>query len=165
MPSNRPITPIIHSALLRRDSAAVALLLASGADPDERDRTGRTPLIYACADGDLPLAGALIRRGASVNAQDRGGWTALHFAAQEYRPELVHLLVQSGADLSLRDENGNSPLWVAVMHSRGRTEVARLLLEHGADPDQANNYGVSARAIASSNESLQTLLGRQPRPA
>jgi ankyrin repeat protein len=121
--------------------------------------------MYACLDGDLPLARALIRHGASVNAQDHGGWTALHFAAQEYRPELVRLLVQSGADLSLRDENGNSPLWAAVMHSRGRTEVARLLLEHGAALDQANNHGVSARDIASSSESLQPLLGMQPRPA
>lgn len=43
---------------------------------------------------------------------------------------------------------GNTPLWVAVMNSRGRGEVIRLLLEAEAVADIPNKSGISTRSLA-----------------
>jgi ankyrin repeat protein len=48
----------------------VKLLLDNGADPNRRNREGRTPLTYACSPGSAQL---LIQRGARLDVRDRGG--------------------------------------------------------------------------------------------
>ena len=115
---------------------------------DARDRAGRTPLMNAVIDGDLARTRDLLARGANPDDVDRAGWCALHFAAQEHAVEAVRMLVGAGAALELRDRHGNTPLWRAVMASKGRGEVIALLLEAGADPDAANASGHSPRGMA-----------------
>ena len=50
-----------------------------------------------------------------------------------FRPEMVKLLPSHGARVDARGYIGLVPLIYAA--GRGYTETARLLLEHGADPD------------------------------
>lgn len=50
----------------------VALALQRGADPNARDRWGRTPLWIAAVTGSLDMMRALVAAGADVNAADRG---------------------------------------------------------------------------------------------
>ena len=58
----------------------VALLLKAGADPNSADRAGRTPLMFAAAQGRLELAQALLAGGADVEAKAANGKTAWHVA-------------------------------------------------------------------------------------
>lgn len=127
---------------------AVEMLLNQGVDPNVRDRAGRTALMYAALDGDLPMAELLIRSGVDVNAQDRAGYSALHFAAQEYRAAAAELLLNAGAQIDPQDSHGNTPLFRAVFNSRGRGDVILLLLKHGANRLLANKSGVSALDLA-----------------
>jgi ankyrin repeat protein len=53
-----------------------------------------------------------------------------------------------GASVSSRDENGNTALSNAVYAYQGGPDCISLLLDAGADPDLANNYGVSPRSLA-----------------
>jgi ankyrin repeat protein len=115
---------------------------------EERDRDGRTPLHEAVFQGRSSAVERLLEDGVDPDARDNGGRTPLHFAAQEYRPQEARLLCMGGAAVDARDSFGNTPLWRATFDSRGRGEVIRVLLEHGADPDFVNNAGVSPRQLA-----------------
>jgi ankyrin repeat protein len=50
------------------------------------------------------------------------------------------------AVINRRDDSGATPLWAACREGRG--DVARLLLERGADPTIANEDGTTPMAIA-----------------
>jgi hypothetical protein len=54
-------------------------------------------------------------------------------AARDFLPEVVRALVELGADVNEHDANGYTGLCWAV--TRGRYDVARVLLECGADPN------------------------------
>jgi hypothetical protein len=130
------------------DFVRVRELLAKGANPDASDEDGRTPLHQAVLGNSIGLLGLLIEARADVNAKDLHGFTPLHFAAQEHLPEIARILVGKGADVNACDEDGNSVLWRAIHSARGRDEIARLLLEHGARDDQPNHEGTTPRALA-----------------
>ncbi|MEZ6234675.1 MAG: ankyrin repeat domain-containing protein [Phycisphaerales bacterium] len=138
----------LNDRLLRRDLEGFERDLAAGADLEERDRDGRTPLMNATGYRLPHIVSALISRGANVNAQDRRGWTALHFTAQEYEPALATLLIQNGASVDLADAHGNTPLSTAVFECRGRGEMIAMLLRAGANKDLPNAHGVSPASLA-----------------
>ena len=54
-------------------------------------------------------------------------------AAKESSPEVIRWLIERGADVNEQDSNGETGLCWAVM--RGRYDVAKVLLECGADPN------------------------------
>lgn len=64
----------------RRDCAKA--LLAAGADPDEPDCDGLSPLMAAALFGDLPSCEDLCLAGASLDAADRAGRSAFSIAKQ-----------------------------------------------------------------------------------
>lgn len=141
------MSPLLR-AVLRHDSEELQKALAAGADVSARDRDGRTPLMHASIEGDSEAIKLLIAAGARVNDADDGGFTALHFAAQEFRLDAAKALLESGAPVDAKDVFGNTPLAKAVFMSKGKGEVIRLLLAHGADKTHKNNHGVSPEDLA-----------------
>jgi ankyrin repeat protein len=95
-------------AVRKGDAAAVAQLLAAGADPN------------ALAAGQMP-SGEVVQG------------TALCAAVGHGRLEAARQLLDAGADPSLANSDGFTPLMVAVAH--GQLEVLRLLLARGAAVD------------------------------
>ncbi len=134
------------------DLAALADLLARGADVNIRDEDERTPLIHAAIDGKTEIVKALIAAGADVNVQDAVGFSALHYAAQNQHAQVASLLLDASANVDLVDTYGNSPLRRAVFNSKGRGELVTLLLNAGADREHRNKHGKTpfdlARTIA-----------------
>ncbi len=62
---------------------------------------------------------------------------ALHAAASEWRSRKVRALVKAGLAVNARrDADNNTPLYLAAC--KGHKEVVRVLLEAGADTDQAS---------------------------
>jgi len=71
---------------------------------------------------------------------DQGGFTALHFAAREGHIEVVRKLLDGGVEVDhLTQGDQSSPLLVAVIN--GNYDLARILLEHGADPNLVSDDG------------------------
>ncbi|PQE33305.1 ankyrin repeat-containing protein [Rutstroemia sp. NJR-2017a WRK4] len=144
----------LHHAIRRRLPLIVSILLANGADPNQRTKFMLTPLhalaqhSYTRLPNEIEHANwkncfhQLINAGADVNCATKDGQTALHFAVdlldQRLSYELVELLLEKGADPNVRDEKGNT-----VLHKlRLQSDVARmidLLIKYQVDINARRN--------------------------
>lgn len=132
----------IHDAAAAGDLVKVKALLE--ADPtllESKADYGETPLISACSKTQIAVADFLIDKGANVNARNIYGVPVLNYAindGDECVP-LVQLLLDKGAEVNVQNSDGGSPL-----HAVARTDnfnVARLLIEHGADLHSPGRHG------------------------
>ena len=122
-----------------RDAAEVRKLLAEGADPNAKDKYGRTALMEAASGGYTENVRVLLGKGADVNAKDAVGWSALFRAAFSRRTDTVRLLLEKGADVKAKDKEGMTALlWAS---SLGNTDIVRLLLAKGADVNAQDSHG------------------------
>lgn len=72
----------------------------------------------------------------------QGGFTALHYAAREGYRSTATLLADRGADIDQPTAgDGSSPMLVAVVN--GNYDLARDLLDRGADPNQVSDDGAA----------------------
>jgi len=136
------------------------------------------PLHEAAARGEIARIRELVKDGADVNAQDDLGATALYWAARgghrvgphtcgsedSNRPGVIATLLELGADPNLQDRrpkgwgrsSGWTPLFVALHHAQFNS--ARVLLEHGADPNVLSDQGMSVMAMASTEGAPRELV-------
>ena len=133
---------------LREDSrkAAAALIAAKGLKVEERNAKDESALMLAALRGNLPAARALIRLDADVN---KTGWAPLHYAASGTTQDakaMVALLLEENAYIDAASPNGTTPLMMAVRYGPG--DVARLLVQEGADPTLKNELGLTALDFA-----------------
>ncbi|CAI5720487.1 unnamed protein product [Hyaloperonospora brassicae] len=130
-------TPLM-SAASAGHAEIVGLLLSSGASAELGNVNGQIPLHYH--RGRREIAELLLDYTADVNHADTTGSTPL-MRALGGKPSLAIIaqLVEHGAKVDGRDVDGNTPLHLAI--SEGHEDIARYLLEHGADPSAKNNEG------------------------
>ncbi len=92
----------------------------------------------------------------------QGGLTALHFAARQGGAQTVRTLVEKGADVNQASPaDGVTPLLIATIN--GQFDIAKHLLEHGANPNAANNAGVTPLYAALNVEWAPRMFYPQPR--
>lgn len=101
-------TPLF-SAIRNSFGEAVEVLMALGADPNQRSELDETPLLLAAATYDSKTVGLLLDAGAEIEARNRAGRTPLHVAAHGNRLAVVDLLLKSGADPFAKDKKGLTP--------------------------------------------------------
>ena len=123
--------PPLHAAAMRSDAAAVAGLLAAGADPDGRDTAGWTALHFAALHADAELVDRLLGSGGTAGVSGHGGWTPLHLAVLGDDRDMVEALLAAGADPDAVNRDGHAPvnLW-----RLGAPDVVALLRDGGATP-------------------------------
>jgi CubicO group peptidase (beta-lactamase class C family) len=107
--------PSIHMAALQGDTEAVRRAIAAGADLNQRDAYGSTPLLVAATFGRIEVARALIAAGADLRLKDRQGSTPLHVAAFLGHPELVRAMVDAGADRYATNDSGRTARDLALV--------------------------------------------------
>jgi len=170
------LTALIFAAR-EGDLESAKLLLEAGADVNETSEYGWTPLLTATNNRHYLLGKYLMEHGADVNKANKGAWTPLYLATDnrnieggDYpvpRPDMDHLdyiklLLEHGADPNARAkdntltrtiftmqwfyEDGCTPFVRAAQSSD--TELMQLLLDWGADPFIATNFGDTALTAA-----------------
>jgi ankyrin repeat protein len=123
-------TPLIDAAHLS-DAAKVKALLKEGANPNETNRYGISPLALACQNGNLEIVNDLLGAGADANTRQRGGETVLMIAARTGEPGCVRALLAKQADVNAKERRGQTAImWAAA---EGHAEVVEALLKAGAD--------------------------------
>jgi ankyrin repeat protein len=113
--------------------------------PDPEAATA--PPAAAAAQPEAPPASG--NRGGRGGRPDRilgatvmGGMTALHFAAREGHMDAVRELVTGNADLNLvSGADQTPPITEAIIN--GHLDIAKYLLDHGANPGLANATGLT----------------------
>ena len=125
-------------ALLEADST----LLESKDDRDQGNLKDNTPLISACwgpgsNNWEATVANYLLDKGANVNARNEIGATPLYFATKDF--DLTQRLIAKGANVNIRAFGDYTPLHQAA--SSGNLKVAKLLIDHGADPNANGSAG------------------------
>ena len=120
-------------------TAAVGVLLSSGADTESLCKTGWTALAWAARNGHLEIVKMLLANGARANVIDSWGFSALAAASTEGHVEVVRHLLEVDSNLEIRAAGGFTPLTMAA--GRGHVNVVKLLVERGADTKSAVGHG------------------------
>jgi hypothetical protein len=128
----------------------VKRMLVEGADPNERTRNGRTPIMSAAGQGYLDIVKTLIEVGADVNAKDNDGDNALHDTARYGRADVAKLLIESGANVNEANNAGDTALIIAAR--RGFAGYVKTLLASGADANVRDSKGKTALDYAQEEE-------------
>ncbi len=143
----------LRDAVRSGDLAAVKALLDAGADVNERDQLGATPLLDAAWYGNEQIVRLLVEGGARVDAtHDEGGSTPLDYAVLRGNEAIVHLLLERGA-------KSKKALHTAAGH--GRTEIVRLLIASGMPVDARDDAGftpLDLAALQGNGETVDSLL-------
>ena len=147
------------------NAAILERLLDSGVDPATTMPGGETLLMTAARTGDADTVRLLLARGADPNVREGlRGQTALMWAAANNNAGAIYVLAEQGADIHARTDNpsrgagrgfssapatGFTPLLFAVR--AGHLDAARVLLDAGADVNDAVSDGQSALVVAAAN--------------
>jgi ankyrin repeat protein len=139
------------------DTHILELMADYGGDLDAVAASGRSALYTAAWRGLIQTVALLCRRGAKVDQQNSDGWSALFAAALRGHLAVVQMLVEKWhAAINIQTKQGTTPLYHACEH--GRVEVARYLLDHGADVNLGSENGWRPVHVAVDNAKLLDLL-------
>lgn len=146
-------------------------LVDAGADVNEKDPLGCSPLIWAARSGHFELINYFVEKGADVEIAGYGGMRALHHAANNMKEPAIEALLKAGANVTTRDgkcvcacvcihaliacqdatvincglgyliDLGNEPLHIAA--ARGALSQCVVLIEAGGDLSSVNKNGTT----------------------
>jgi uncharacterized protein len=147
-----------------RDTSGVSALMRAlyrfdpGLVGSVRARAGALDVFEAAALGEVGrLREVLDGDPAAATAYSGDGFTALHFAAFFGHPEAATLLIERGAEV---DAFGRGWMTGTALHSaasRLQSDVVRILLEAGANPDVRQSAGWTPLHAAAMNGDLASL--------
>jgi hypothetical protein len=134
-------------SILEKKRDVVSLFLQAGFSPDTMDHAGVPLLCLAARAGDQGILGDLLKAGAAVNlpARDRGGTAVVDCALGRHCGMLEDLLA-AGAEVNVKSKDGQSALIISV--GLNDESMVELLLKAGANADEPDNLGASARKYA-----------------
>jgi len=167
----------LQLAAINGSAAALDRLIKAGADANAAlTPAGDTAVMMAARTGAAAGLRVLVESGADVNAKESwGGTTALMWAVSEGHAEAARLLVAAGADVNARSNyvaaangrgfEGRTPVanrtdpkveefasgWLTPLMfaaREGDVDLARVLLDAGAEIDAAAGDGKTALAVA-----------------
>jgi ankyrin repeat protein len=185
-PSDTAAMSLLHVAIAANQIEMARLLLRRGADPNRRNADGRLPLhdcfelgrdeikeilLEGGATPDVCAAAAygmsdrlreILRREPSLANDQSTGVSPLGWSVYGGRLESARILLEHGAIIDRRPYGYKA--WAPVAHI-GSTEMARFLLECGADPNCQDEDGdaplhkaLKSRLVKDPTEFVEVLL-------
>jgi len=155
--TKQKFTALTVGAYYQDDADYLTPFLDRGANIEEPDSYGMTPLACTIEYDHSKSAAVLLRHGANINTRCKDGWTPLLRAINSNSHRVLQLLLDNGADCLITSFKGETVLHFAAR--RGDLETMRLL--GNADPKQ-----LDIEAKTTKGHTAKELMGfRQDRPS
>ncbi len=139
----------LFKAVTEGKTKVVQELIKAGANVNENDGYGYTPLRFAILNGKPEVAQVLIKAGADVNENVGSGYAPLFYAIYNGKLEVAQVLIEAGADVNVKDKDGWGPLHLAAL--AGHTEVVKALIQAGAKMEEKDKNGYTPLHLAIKN--------------
>ncbi|CAI5467002.1 unnamed protein product [Closterium sp. Yama58-4] len=143
-------TPLMLAARDDHSEAATWLVEHGAAVATSAEKSGAQAIHHAAGHGSVKILELLLDHGADPNAQSDAG-PPLLWACGHGKVAAAEVLLTRGANPDTPNEDGVNSLLTAT--AAGETEIVKLLLKHGAQPnpgaaDAGNTPAVSALLAA-----------------
>ncbi len=136
------------------DLEAADLLIRAGANVNAANSYGVTPLSLACTNQSAAMVEKLLKAGADPNGVP-AGTPVLMVAARTGNVDTVKSLLAHAADVNARESaRGQTALMWAVAEKH--PEVARMLIDHGADLHAHSTSGFTPLLFAAQQGDLDS---------
>lgn len=143
-PNMGPDSSVLREAIRVHDAESVRLLLLFGADPNETDKDGVSPLLAAVDNSLLGAAITLLKYGADANFSAGPGLESpISASVMANKVGLSHLLLIYGGDPNHFTTEGNT-LLISAINKKTPKIFVELLLDYGADPNAKSRDGKTA---------------------
>lgn len=116
----------------------VVSLLKAGAQLEERDGAGRTPIIVAAFASNDRVVELLAKAGANMNALEHSAYDVVTIAAVANDVDMLKLVLEQGASAKNITSPYEGTALIAAAHL-GHVEVVDLLISYNAPLDHVNN--------------------------
>ncbi|MBL8846115.1 MAG: quinoprotein dehydrogenase-associated putative ABC transporter substrate-binding protein [Hyphomicrobium zavarzinii] len=153
-------TPL-DTAARTRGTTLIGILAEAGADPNAPDADGFFPILHAINRNHVPSIEMLAKKGANLELKNKQGITPLSWALGDGKYFAAKALIDLGADVNATSGVENvTPLMVLATQLAAKTrsgnlaqgpqplDLARLLIEKGANVNALSKDGVNALMIA-----------------
>jgi len=128
--------------------SVLLVLFELGADLDQADKLGLTPLHLAADDNAVPTVRLLCELGSNIDAECNDGYTPLLIAAQHGYNDIIDILASDfGARIDAVGKDGRTAAAVAALN--GHATTIKLLAELGVDFETVTPDGFSIIHFAS----------------
>ena len=151
---------ILHSVFL-------CVLITGCGSPTEEISRSSSELLSAITKGDIDAVKEFLKNGTDANVKVKGKGNAAAFCSCKESGKIVELLISNGADVNAKalqygDDakrgRGITPLHAAA--GNGHVEIAKLLIENGANLN-ANSHGntpLHAASISNTKDLVELLI-------
>ena len=157
-----------QAAAFAGDIPAMKILIDSGANVNEENIYGITPLHYALIrtsmgrrQGRIGVVSFLVNHGANVNSKTITGRTPLMEASNIGDTDATKFLVANGAQIDLSDKYGSTALGLAT--SRLYYDIVSYLVAHNVNIDIHDEQGRTPLMQAIAASSLFTIQNEKER--
>lgn len=132
------LKPTFAQEILFGTLNGVEQYILAGADIEETDEYGFSPLIEATIANKIDVVALLLEYGADINNADTTGRTALHWAVDNHNIGLCELLLANKADANAYTTAGQAVLVYPLL--RQQVELKKLLYRYGAKLSFAQDF-------------------------
>lgn len=131
-------------------------ILATGANVDIQIPTGETALSIAIGNNKTLVAKTLLEANAKTDIKDNNGWTPLMLAVYLGRIDIIKDIVNRPGNIDTKNSDGMTALHLTANSSSSggekiQTQIAKLLLYKGANPNVRAIDGSTALHFAAAN--------------
>ncbi len=128
----------LAQTIIYENKQAVAAQIAAGADVNEQDEYGYTPLIEAAIMNKEDIGLVLLEAGADVQGRDLTGRTALHWTVDNNNISFSKELLNRSANANAYSTGGLSVLVMPLL--RQQQPIKELLFHYGANLSFAQDF-------------------------
>ncbi len=142
---------------IKESETKIVKAIIEKADINLKDNNGNSPLYLALKENKDDVVEALLAKNVDTNAVGRDGGTEnqsiLYLATIRNDEALVQKLLEKGANPNLADNAGATPL-NEVCYASGNVNIAKMLIEKGADVKLKEKKGGTALIYIASNNNI-----------